>query len=267
MKESYLLKIRSFCWLAGLTLISISARSQQNGRMETDRPDQTEAVYITKKGYIQAEIGFNNERYYGSKVTVHPTALWKAGLHERFELRVITELNTIKPLLMNPWFPSKASGLLPVQVGGKIALFEEKKFLPATSLIFHTGIPSLGSKVFRTPRWSPNFRFTMQHTLGEQTSLGYNLGAEWNGVNNQATWIYTIAPGMNIGKSWYAYVEAFGSIIRGEKPAHAVDGGIAYYVSDDVKLDISAGLGLSDQAIDNYVAVGLSFRFAAFTKR
>jgi hypothetical protein len=267
MLQNNILKIRSFGWLVSLILISFSARSQQSGRMETDRPDQTESFYITKKGYLQGEIGFNNERYLGSRVVVHPTALWKAGLHEKFELRVITELNTVKPLLMSPSFPENASGLLPVQIGGKIALCKENKLIPATSLIFHTGIPSLGSKNFRTPRWSPNFRFVMQHTLGEQTALGYNLGAEWNGFSNQATWIYTIAPGMNIGKRWYGYVEAFGSIVRGEKPAHAVDGGVAYYVNDDIKLDVSAGVGFSEQAIDNYIAVGLSFRVAAFTKR
>lgn len=267
MQQILFLKIRSFGWLMGLILISFAARSQQTGRMETDRPDQTEAVYITKKGFIQAEIGFNKERFLGSSVTVHPTALWKAGLHEKFELRIITELNTVKPLLLSPSFPETQRGLLPVQLGGKIALCKENKILPATSLIFHAGIPSLGSKSFRTPRWSPNFRFTMQHTLGEQTSLGYNLGAEWNGLSNQATWIYTFAPGINIGKRWYGYVEAFGSIIRGEKPAHALDGGLAYYVNDDVKLDISAGFGLSEQAIENYVALGLSFRFSAFTKR
>lgn len=267
MPQDCHLKIRSFFVVPTLILISLSTNAQQHGRMETDRPDQTESFYITRRGYIQAEIGFNNERYLGSRVTVHPTALWKAGLHERFELRLITELNTIKPLLMSPSFPQKTSGLPPVQVGGKIALLEEKKWLPATSLIFHAGIPSLGSKTFRTPRWSPNFRFVMQHTLGEQTSLGYNLGAEWNGFSNRATWIYTIAPGMNLGEKWYGYVEAFGSIVRGEKPAHALDGGIAFYVSDDVKLDLSAGIGISEQSIDNYVAIGLSFRFAAFAKR
>jgi hypothetical protein len=42
---------------------------------------------------------------------------------------------------------------------------------------------------------------------------------------------------------------------------------VAYYVSDDLKLDISAGTGLSEQAIDNYVALGISFRLAAFTNR
>jgi hypothetical protein len=38
-------------------------------------------------------------------------------------------------------------------------------------------------------------------------------------------------------------------------------------VNDDIKLDVSAGVGISEQAIDNYIAVGLSFRVAAFTKR
>lgn len=267
MEHDNNLKIRSFTLLSILILLSVAAHSQQTGRMETDRPDQTESFYITKKGYIQAEIGFDNERYLASRVNVHPTALWKAGLHERFELRLITEFNTVKPLLMSPSFPKKERGLLPVQVGGKTALWKENKLLPATSLIFHAGVPTWGSKNFRTPRWSPNFRFVMQHTLGEQTALGYNVGAEWNGFSNQATWIYTFAPGMNIGKRGYGYIEAFGSIVRGEKPAHALDGGFAYYVNDNIKLDVSAGAGLSEQAIDNYAALGLSFRFAAFTKR
>lgn len=250
-----------------LIFIGNAVQAQQQGRMETDRPDQTETFYITKKGFIQAEMGFNKERYSTAAVWVYPTTLWKAGLHEHFELRIITEINSVKPLLQGPSFPKIESGLLPIQIGGKISLWKENKLLPATSLIFHTGIPSLGSKLFRTPRWSPNFRFVMQHTLGEQTALGYNLGAEWNGFSKQATWIYTVAPGMNIGKRWYGYVEAFGSIGRGEKPAHAVDGGIAYYVNDHLKLDLSAGVGLSEQALDNYIALGLSFRFAAFTKR
>ena len=67
MHQMLYLKIRSFGWLMGLILISLTARSQQTGRMETDRPDQTEAVYITKKGFIQAEIGFNKERFLGLK--------------------------------------------------------------------------------------------------------------------------------------------------------------------------------------------------------
>lgn len=254
--------------MVGLVLLCglyLSPFAQQQGRMETDRPDQTETFYITKKGYLQAEIGCNTETYGSSRVGVLPTALWKLGLHERFELRLITEVNSVRS------FPipgsGATSGLLPLQIGGKVALWEEKKWIPATSLIFHFGTPSLGSKVFRTPGWSPNFRFTMQHTLGKNTALGYNLGAEWDGYSNSPTFIYTVAPGINLGERWYAYAEAFGHIRKGESPAHALDGGIAYYVSDDIKVDVSAGFGLTAAAIRHYAALGCSFRFSALGNR
>lgn len=46
-----------------LTTFLQQVNAQQTGRMDTDRPDQTESVSITKKDYLQAEIGFNKEKY------------------------------------------------------------------------------------------------------------------------------------------------------------------------------------------------------------
>ena len=93
-------------------------------------------------------------------------------------------------------------GLLPVQVGCKIALWDEKGLLPKTSLIFHVAPSKVGSKKFHTDKWAPNFRFSMQHSLSGNIGLGYNLGAEWDGFSNTPFWIYTIAPGFNLGKKW-----------------------------------------------------------------
>lgn len=42
-------------------LSSFSLFAQQEGRIETDRPDQTECPFIVKKGYIQMEWGFNRQ--------------------------------------------------------------------------------------------------------------------------------------------------------------------------------------------------------------
>jgi hypothetical protein len=244
-----------------LLLNAVVAGAQETGRMETDRPDQTESPYLTKHRFIQGEIGFNYEKAQGLKTLVHPTALWKYGLSKKFELRLITELVSAETPLMIPSGNDYNSGLLPVQLGGKLALFEEKGLLPKTSLIFHVAAPKMASKKFRASKWAPNFRFVMQNTLSENVGLGYNLGAEWDGESNTPAWIYTFAPGFNIGKSWYGYVEAFGSIRKGEKPEHAIDGGIAYYFSDHTKIDFSAGYGLSENAVDWYSAIGFSFRF------
>lgn len=237
-----------------VTLLCQEINAQQTGRMDTDRPDQTESVSITKKGYLQAEIGFNKEKYGNGFTWVHPTALWKLGLNSRFEFRLITEGNTLDNGI------TKVSGLVPTQIGGKIALWKEKGLIPQTSLIFHTGIPALGSSNFKTPNLSPNFRFTLQHTLTDRIALGYNLGAEWDGNGGSPDWIYTLAPGINLGERWYAYAEIFGSIRSFEKPLHGIDGGIAYYFNDNCKIDFSGGKGLNNQSVTYYVALGFSFR-------
>jgi hypothetical protein len=252
--------------LVFLLVVMVSA-AQETGRMETDRPDQTESPVITKKNFLQAEIGFNVENDNKLTTIVHPTALWKYGISTKFELRLITESITQETPLVIPQGNDFISGILPIQIGGKVSLTEEKGVLPKTSLIFHVAAPKLASKKFHTTKWAPNFRFTMQNSLTENIGLGYNLGAEWDGETTTPAWIYTFAPGFNLGKKWYGYIEAFGEVRKNEKPSHAIDGGIAYYFSDNSKIDFSGGFGLTDAAIDNYFAIGYSFRFNTKAKK
>jgi len=241
--------------------------AQQEGRMETDRPDQTESPFITKKRYIQAEFGFNVERFAGLTTIVHPTTLWKYGACKRFEFRLITEFISQETPILIPVGNEINSGLQPIQIGGKVSLWEEKGLLPKTSFIFHVAPSKLGSKKFHTSKWAPNFRFTFQNTLSDNVGLGYNLGAEWDGESNTPYWVYTLAPGFNLGNKWYWYIEAFGAIRKNEKPQHNIDNGFAYYISDNTKIDISSGFGLTDNTTDWYGAIGFSFRFNTKKKK
>lgn len=233
----------------------------QAEKIDTDRPDQTESPYTVPYKWMQFEIGFskqNNEP--GSKSFEHPTLLSKYGISKRIEFRLITSI-------ANNTFYDKANkketetGLEPVEFGAKIALWEEKKLLPKTSLIFHFAIPSLASKDFRAKKLAPDFRFTMQNSITNSIAVGYNLGAEWNGYNNEATWTYTFAPGFNLSKKWYCYIEVFGFISKQNEPEHNLDGGIAYNISHDCKIDLSSGFGISKTSPDWYIAFGASIRF------
>jgi hypothetical protein len=252
-----------------LALLSVAmySLSQETGRMETDRPDQTESPVITKKKYIQAEIGFNIEKDNDLKSFVHPTILWKYGVSKRFEFRLITEFVSHETPIIIPIGNDVISGLLPLQIGGKVAFWEEEGLLPQTSLIFHVAPAKLGSKKFHASQWAPDFVFTMQHTLSENIGLGYNLGAAWDGESNTPYWVYTIAPGFNIGKNWYGYVEMFGAVRKNELPQHSFDAGLAYYFSDNTKIDISSGFGITEPAADWYGALGFSFRFNTMKKK
>jgi hypothetical protein len=246
---------------------SLFCVAQQEGRMETDRPDQTESPFIAKKKYLQAEFGFNYEKDEDLHVLVHPTVLWKYGICRRFELRLITEIVSVEMPAATPGENEIQTGLLPVKIGGKISLWEEKGLLPKTSVIFHIAPSNIGSKKFYTSKWAPNFLFTMQHTLSENIGLGYNLGFELDGESGNPSWIYTISPGFNIGKNWYSYIEMFGAVKRNERPQHNIDGGFAYYFNDNLKIDLSSGFGLSESSNDWYGALGFSFRFNTSKKK
>jgi hypothetical protein len=235
------------------------ADAQEIERMETDRPDQTECPFIVPAKWVQIEMGFNFEKHApGSHTFVYPTLLSKYGINKRLEFRLITSLLSNREYTGTHY--ESITGFEPVQLGFKLALMEEKGILPKTSLIAHLAMPRLASTKLHAEKAAPNFVFAMQHTITKSMGIGYNLGAEWDGFSNTPAWIYRVSPGFNIGEKWYAYAEAFGFIQKNETANHNIDGGLAYYLNNNIKLDISAGKGLSSISIDYYIALGASFR-------
>jgi hypothetical protein len=247
-----------FYWISFLLLLTVTGLKAQTSKIDTDRPDQTESAYTVPKNYFQAEFGFNKENtFFNNYDLVYPTALLKYGLN-KFEFRIETTLRSSYEYLIPD--PKWTSGFDPVEIGFKAALLEEKKILPKTSVIVHLGLPALSSKSFRTDHLAPSFRLLLQKSFTKFLGIGSNFGAEWDGLSSIPVWLYTFSPGFTIGGKWYAYIEAFGFIGKNELPQHNLDGGIAYYISNNVKIDISAGFGITHASPNNYVASGLSFR-------
>ncbi|HNP53823.1 MAG TPA: hypothetical protein PKK69_04380, partial [Ferruginibacter sp.] len=91
MKHQTLYHYRLVIWLLICPLFS---RAQDNGSIDTDRPDQTESAFIVPKQYFQTEWGFYYEKpASGETHWQYPAALWKYGVSDRFELRLITEID------------------------------------------------------------------------------------------------------------------------------------------------------------------------------
>jgi hypothetical protein len=179
------------------------------GRIDTDRPDQTESAVLVPKKYFQGEFGFGKENLEGKNYTIiHPTFLLKYALSKRVELRLESEYSSQYIHLVPE--AKTTTGLQPAEIGAKIALMEEKGLLPKTSLIVHLGLPFAASNPDKEQDIFPSFRFTCQHTISETIGLGYNIGSEWDGYENKAIWLYTFSPNFTIGKNWSAYVEVFG---------------------------------------------------------
>jgi hypothetical protein len=52
----------------------------------------------------------------------------------------------------------------------------------------------------------------------------------------------------------------FGFAPQNNKANHSFDGGITYLINNNFMLDLSSGIGITDNAPDHYVALGFSFR-------
>ena len=229
--------------------------AQEKEPIETDRPDQTETPAIVPEGMFQMENGFSFEKTDGnSQSLLLPSSLIKYGLNGRFEFRLITEFASEKTS------GTKISGLNPVLVGFKVAIAEEKGIWPKVSFISHLMIPDLASSKLKATYYAPRFRFTMQHTLSDKISLGYNLGTEWDGETPDATFIYTLTTGFSLSGKAGCYVEVYGFAPQNDTADHRFDCGFTYLLSDNFMLDASGGFGITENAPDYYTALGFSFR-------
>jgi hypothetical protein len=100
----------------------------------------------------------------------------------------------------------------------------------------------------------------LQHGLSDKVSIGYNLGAEWDGETAEPTFIYTFTTAFSLTDRLGCYIEAFGFAPQKQTARHQADGGFTYLFSDNAQLDISGGIALTENAPDYYTSLGFSFR-------
>ncbi len=246
--------MRYYLFLYFVMLMS-TVSAQEIPNIQTDRPDQTECPFIVPKKYFQAEIGFAYENINNSEnALLIPSCLFKYGISDKFELRLITEIEQVKNT------SKSVTGLNPVIIGFKTNLFQEKGILPTISFIGHLSLPNMASSSNKSEYYSPSFRFTMQHTLSKKVSLGYNLGAEWDGFTPEPTFIYTVTSGFTLSKRIGCFIELYGFAPQHSSADHRIDGGVTFLINKDIQFDIAGGAGLSDSFTSYFIGTGISFR-------
>ncbi len=235
-----------------------SARLNAQSRhipMETDRPDQTECASTVPALHLQGEHGFSIEVEKLERHYRHPSSLLRFGVSDRVELRLAAE----------PFSGGHGAivhtSLAPVELGFKVALFDEHGWVPQTAFIGHLNLGRLATKDEQVPFTSPAFRFALAYDLGSGTGLGINLGSEMDGRNATMIFLYTIAFSVDLDEHFGAYVEIYGDDPEGSHPAsHSFDGGLTLLVSPNLQFDVSGGVGLVDIALDYFAGVGVSWR-------
>lgn len=229
------------------------------GPLVTDRPDATESSSTIPAGYLQVETGSFYESFEENKIKTesytYNTTLVRVGLSDNFEFRlgwdfVENKMSNLENVL---------SGFNPLLLGAKVAITEEKGIIPEIALIGHVFLPFTAGNDYKPETTGVNFRFSFGHTLNENSSLSYNLGARWVDDSSEAIYIYTIAYGIGLTEKLGFYAELYGDVPESNKAYHKWDTGFTYLLSDNVQLDATVGSSIS-KGQDILLSGGISFR-------
>lgn len=237
----------------------------------TDRPGQSTSTAIVGPGRIQVEMGYTHAEDDATDRVVTdslPQALLRFGVVEDFELRLSWGGYEWQETT-SAGLTTSRDGASDAAVGLKFRFLEEKGWRPETTLLAGLSLP-VGGPGFTSERADPSIGLAFDNTLSHTLSLTYNLGASWTTTENAAgdlsqrnSLLYTVFLGIGLTGALGAFVELYGDIptySQGPGPSNSIDGGFTYLLSDDLQLDASAGVGLSQEADDWFVSLGLSFR-------
>jgi hypothetical protein len=238
-----------------LMLASVHAFAQDP--IETDRPSETDATATVPKKHFQMENGFTHEQTADdARELTLPQSLFKYGLTDKLELRLITEVANVKET------DTTTSGLKPVTIGFKTNLWAEKGLLPETSIIVQAALPQLASKDFESVHVAPEVRLLFMNTLSDNIDLSYNLASEWVGETGIPTYQYTVSPNFKLTNHINAFIEEYAFFPQHDKPDHWADAGLMFLITNNLQLDISGGYELTghNHYHGYFESIGVSFR-------
>jgi hypothetical protein len=226
---------------------------QASAQIVTDRPDQTESSSTVPKHALQLESGFVMT-YEGSdqpstRQILLPTALFRYGLTNLIELRVLNQIEMMKT------GDQRTDGISDMEVGAKVQFLKEDGTKTEMAFLTHLLVPT-GTKELTRDKYGTSNKLSISHEINENTRIGYNVGYAYFGEGN-GNLIYSLAYGTGISHRAGIYVEPFGEIANMEEFILNLDAGFTCLAKENLQFDISFGTGLNHRM--NYVSIGFSW--------
>ena len=100
-------------------------------------------------------------------------------------------------------------------------------------------------------------RILISHDLSETVSIGYNLGFNYFDAENHGL-TYTCSVGLPLADKLGFFIEVYGDWPTFDAFLVNADTGVTYLLESNLQLDLSFGLGLTEEF--NFVSAGVSWR-------
>ena len=234
----------------------------------SDRPDFTESACTVGRGVVQLEMGYTYLFDDNGTAQVHahsyPETLLRVGvLADWLELRVgwTYAADSIRGVT------GTNDGHEDLYVGMKLGLTEQQGILPEMAIMPQMTLPT-GSRIYTNDRLLPGVNWLYSWEINEFISTGgstqINLNVDATSRETYVDFAQSWTVGYSLTDRLGAFTEWFMLSPSGAQTMpteHYIDGGFTYSVTNNLQLDIRAGKGLSDGAIDYFTGAGLVVRF------
>ncbi len=274
-------------WAMGQELVK---GVEEMDAIATDRPNITESAQITPIGWIQYEGGYQfsrSQQTFGAQERRDRHQIEEVlrfGINEKFEVRAVVNANTVGINSNGIVGPVRRTGVEPVTVGFKYNLSKQSRVLPEVTWLSQVRFPWLVAGDY-VAQYASNMVFHEQRLLLEKSvtdrfGIGANLGVSGalygsNGFVNES--MVSFSMGYDLGGDVRVYLEYFSDLVVAGNQLYTtpyIDGGFTKLLSNDLQLDVYAGVDLSDQLGARlpthgfFFGTGISYRFplAAYLK-
>ncbi|HAF47044.1 MAG TPA: hypothetical protein DCG83_05130 [Cryomorphaceae bacterium] len=241
----------------------------------TDRPDITESAQITPVGWFQYEGGYQyshaEQSLPGGSITDRHQfeEVLRFGISKRFEVRAVINANTERIDIPSTWLdPMRMTGVSPVTFGFKYNLFEESDRWPQITWLSHISTSWISSGDYANVYPEQIFheqRLMLEKELMPRLGIASNIGISggmsemWTGTDEG---MFSLALGYDLGNNLGVYAEYFSNWeVQGVQlfGTHYFDGGFTKLLSNDLQLDIYAGVDLSSYLGSKFNSSGFFF--------
>jgi hypothetical protein len=233
--------------------------------MSTDRPDTTESPYTVDAGHVQVEASFvdytrDNDEGSIEAFSVLPMNV-KLGLTNQIDLQLAYE-----PYVHEKSENESTDGFGVTQLRLKINLWGNDGGDTAFALMPFVQFPTADDEFGGTDKVEGGLILPLAISLPNEWSLG--VMAELDAVRDAADedyefqFVHTATIGHAIVGELAGYIEYVGVVTTESDVDYIalVGGGLTYGVNENVQLDCGLNVGLSEDADDFNVFVGVSVR-------
>ena len=239
-----------------LVAFGIVAYAQENVEFTADRPGASTGPSVVGQGVIQLEQGIQYDGDGGAGTFTFSNTLLRYGLFPNMEIRLGGDGFLCQEVGAAQGFKPAFSGL---SIGTKIKCFEGQGAVPAMSVLADFAVPYTASQGFNVDYLAPSLYLLFENPVNDWLSVGYNLGAEWDGTLPNATTFAAVCLGFTASENLGCFIESynyFGSLGN----VYAMDLGLNWMVAPKIQLDLAANMDLTNPAQCWSISCGVAWQ-------